>query len=83
MIQYFRMPEKDYIRMEEDRVTFDKGTIWPRKAVKYEQVEEVAEVNDIILLKMNDGREQEIHTDWLEEQDTRELRVSLRERIEI
>ncbi|MCP3029421.1 hypothetical protein [Halobacillus sp. A5] len=83
MVGYFRMPEKDYVRLEEERMTFDKGTVLPRKSVEYEKVDKMSDMEDLILLKLRDGQEQEIHTDWLEEQDYKELRQTLSERITI
>ncbi|GGF34674.1 hypothetical protein GCM10010954_37200 [Halobacillus andaensis] len=81
MVQYFRMPEKDYVRLEKDHITLDKGALLPRKTVHFDRVERLAEINDVMLLKMENGQEQEIYTEWLAHEDTKELRISLKERI--
>ncbi len=79
-IYYFRLHKKDYLFMQDNSLSIHRGSILSRKVINFNKVERVAQVNDVILLIMDDGKEEPIYTDWLSNNDTIELKKKLKER---
>lgn len=80
-VENFRMTEKDYLRIEDERFSFYRGSVLPRKIIPLHLVKQVTQVNDVILLKLVKGSEKEIYLDWLAEKDVDDLKKVLAQRV--
>ncbi len=75
---YFKLNKKDYLILEGGSVSIYRGFLFRRKQILFSQVEVVVQVSDVILLIMNNGKEEQIYTDLISNEDQVELIKNLK-----
>lgn len=55
-----------------------KGSLIPRKRIPFNQVDRVVQINEVLLFKLANGKEEQIYTEWLSNEDTLELKTELK-----
>ncbi|WP_456277919.1 hypothetical protein [Bacillus sp. AK128] len=80
-IYYFTLHNKDYLIIESSSISIYKGKLFPKKYIEYHKVKHVVQVSDIIILKLHDGKEEEIYTERLSHSDTNEVKKELKHRL--
>ncbi|SHN07001.1 hypothetical protein [Gracilibacillus kekensis] len=78
---YFNIQEKDYITIDHDQLSIYKGNLLSRKTIPFQKIERVVEISNTLLIKLVNGKEQQIHTEWLTEKDSQTLRRELKTRL--
>lgn len=77
-IYYFKLNKKDYLFLEGESLSIYRGFLFRRKQILFGQVEVVVQVSDVILFIMNNGKEEQIYTDLISEEDQVELIKNLK-----
>lgn len=77
-IYYFKLDKKDYLILENSSLSVYRGFFLPRKSILFSQVEEVVQVSEVVLFIMNNGKEEQIYTDFLSNEDQVELIKTLK-----
>lgn len=77
-IYYFKLDKKDYLILESISLSIYRGFFLPRKLILFSQVEEVVQVSEVVLFIMNNGKEEQIYTDFLSNEDQVELIKTLK-----
>ncbi|MGP4041660.1 hypothetical protein ACTWP4_17400 [Gracilibacillus sp. D59] len=77
VIYYYNLPNKVYLRMEEGYLLMYRPNVLSKKQIEYSNIKRVVEMKDMILLVMKDGKEEQIHKEWLTEKDFLMLRKEL------
>ncbi|MEH7239122.1 hypothetical protein [Bacillus sp. JJ1562] len=77
-IYYFKLPTKDYLIIEGRYLSIYRGNLIPRKMIQFDKVERVVQVNDIIIIKLSNGKEEQIYIEWLSNGDNIELKKELK-----
>nr|WP_304214352.1 hypothetical protein [Fredinandcohnia onubensis] len=77
-IYYFKLDKKDYLILENSSLSKYRGFFLPRKSILFSQVEEVVQVSEVVLFIMNNGKEEQIYTDFLSNEDQEQLIKSLK-----
>jgi len=75
---YFTLNKKDYLILEGGSVSIYRGSLFRRKQILFSQVEVVVQVSDVILFIMNNGKEEQIYTDLISDEDQVELIKNLK-----
>ncbi|WP_058307177.1 hypothetical protein [Gracilibacillus massiliensis] len=78
---YFKIQEKDYITIDHDQLSIYKGNLLSRTTIPFQKVERVVEISSMLLIKLVNGKEQQIHTEWLTEKDSETLKRELKTRL--
>ncbi|WP_077618158.1 hypothetical protein [Bacillus sinesaloumensis] len=75
---YLKLHKKDYLTIDDKSFSIYRGNILPRKQIPFSHVQRVVQVNDVIILLMKDGKEEQIDTDYLSNKDKSELTKTLK-----
>ena len=78
-IYYFNLHKKDYLIIEESSLSIYRGNFLSRKIIRFNQVEHVVRLNEMIILKLNNGKEEQIYTEWLSDKNALELKKKLKQ----
>lgn len=73
-IYNFKLHKEDYLIVDENSLSIYRGNIFPRKIISFDQIERVVQVNGAIILKLFNGKEEQIYTEWLSDKKTLELK---------
>ncbi|GAB3049087.1 hypothetical protein [Virgibacillus ainsalahensis] len=76
-IHYMKLPEKDYIRIKGDYISIYHAFFLPRKEFSFHDMESYTQVSTLIYLHFKDGKEEQLHIDWLSKESLEELRAIL------
>ncbi|WP_099363472.1 hypothetical protein [Fredinandcohnia onubensis] len=77
-IYYFKLDKKDYLILKNNSLSTYRGFFLPRKSILFSEVEEVVQVSEVVLFIMNNGKEEQIYTDFLSTEDQGELIKNLK-----
>ncbi|UOQ84419.1 hypothetical protein [Gracilibacillus salinarum] len=77
---YLTLPRRNYLIMNDDHVSIYRGPVLSRKLVSFDQVDRVVQINTVILFKLENGKEEQIFTDFLSEEDTVEIKEQLKKK---
>ncbi|MCA1010550.1 hypothetical protein [Halobacillus halophilus] len=80
MIHYLKMPERDYIRFEEQAIDIRRGIADPRWRVDDEEVKRVQQIGDVLTIRKESGEEEEIYLENVNETDADKIIKELRKR---
>ncbi|MFA1819359.1 hypothetical protein ACDX78_03975 [Virgibacillus oceani] len=75
--------EKDYVYLEEDLLTINKGLFLPRKEVKYVDINYCTVIGDFLVFKLRKDKEEQINIEYLSDEDFALLREELKKRVKI
>ena len=73
--------EKDYIYLEEDRLTINKGLFLPRKEVIYSNIDYCIVIGNFLVFKLRKDKEEQINIEYLSDEDFALLREELKKRV--
>ncbi|UOQ48989.1 hypothetical protein MUN88_02295 [Gracilibacillus caseinilyticus] len=66
--------------MNDDRLSIYRGPVLSRKLINFDHVDRVVQINTVILFKMENGKEEQIFTDFLSNEDTAEIKDQLKKK---
>ncbi|SFM06960.1 hypothetical protein SAMN04487943_107105 [Gracilibacillus orientalis] len=78
VMYYFSLPNKVYLKLEEDYISMYRPNLVSKNRIEHTHIKRVVEMNDIILLVMENGKEEQIRKEWLTEEDTMVLKNELK-----
>ncbi|MBN9653567.1 hypothetical protein J0K78_04740 [Halobacillus sp. GSS1] len=73
MIHYYKMPERDYVRLEDDILEIRVGIADPNTRLADEDIERIQQMDDVISIKSDKGEEENIYLENLSDQDAESL----------
>lgn len=73
MIHYYKMPERDYVRLEDDILEIRLGIADPNTRLADEEIERIQQMDDVISIKSDKGEEENIYLENLSEEDAEAL----------
>lgn len=76
-IYYFKLPKQYYLIIETDSLSIYRGNILPRKLILFNKVERIVQMNEVITFIMDDGKEQQVYTDFLSNENKLALKKIL------
>lgn len=76
-IYYFKLPKQYYLIIETDSLSIYRGNILPRKLIPFNKVERIVQMNEVITFIMDDGKEQQVYTDFLSNENKLALKKIL------
>ncbi|MGY0694823.1 hypothetical protein ACW2QC_18915 [Virgibacillus sp. FSP13] len=82
-IYYLNMRHKDYIRIDEQRISIHRGPVIPRKQIEFDNVKKVIVISTIIELHMKNEKVHQFTSDWLAADDLDEIKNILKKRVEV
>ncbi|WP_164670114.1 hypothetical protein [Virgibacillus doumboii] len=77
-LYYFKLHKKDYLIIDDSSLSMYRGNILSRKLIRFNHVDRVAKINEVIVFKLDNGKEEPIYTEWLSNEDTEELKKELK-----
>ncbi|SFF56944.1 hypothetical protein SAMN05216353_10216 [Halobacillus alkaliphilus] len=80
MIHYLKMPERDYIRFEEQVIDIRRGITGPRWRAADEEVKRVQQVGDVLTIRKESGDDKEIYLENVSETDADKIIQEFRKR---
>ncbi|WP_164214680.1 hypothetical protein [Virgibacillus sp. YIM 98842] len=80
-VYYMSKHEQEYIYLEEDLLTIYHAPLLPRSTIYYDNIDYCIVVSNLLMFKLNNGREKQINTDYLSEKDFSLLREELKKRV--
>ncbi|ASF40605.1 hypothetical protein CEH05_16165 [Halobacillus halophilus] len=69
MIYYLKMPERDYIRFEDQAIDIRRGIADPRWRAADKDVKRVQQVGDVLTIRKESGEEEEIYLENVTDHD--------------
>ncbi len=78
---YFQIQEKNYIIITGEKLTIYRGNLLSRKDIPFKKIKRVVQISDMLLVKLVNDREEQIHTEWLTEKDSQTLKRELKARL--
>ncbi|WP_422186508.1 hypothetical protein [Halobacillus sp.] len=80
MIHYLKMPERDYIRFEDQAIDIRRGITGPRWRAADEEVKRVQQVGDVLTLRKESGEDKEIYLENVTDHDADKIIKEFQER---
>ena len=78
-IYYFKLHQKDYLIIGESSLSIFRGIIFPRRTINFNQIERVVQIDEVIILKLHSGKEEQINTEWLSDKNNADLKKELKQ----
>ncbi len=75
---YYKMPNKVYLRLEENSISLYRPNLLTRIEIKFRNIERVVEMDDMFLLVQDNGKEEHINKVWLAEEAIMMLKKELK-----
>jgi len=69
MIYYLKMPERNYIRFEDQAIDIRRGIADPRWRAADKEVKRVQQVGDVLTIRKESGEEEEIYLENVTDHD--------------
>lgn len=73
-IYYFNLHKKDYLIITESSLLIYRGNFVSRKVINFNQIERVVQVDGMLIVKLDTGKEEQINLEWLSEQNILDLK---------
>ena len=67
------MPQRDYIRLEDDYFSVHRGILDSRKKISYREVTQIGRVHEVLSIRTSDGDGEDIYTNQLSDYDLPQL----------
>lgn len=80
-LYYMSKHEQEYIYLEEDLLTIYNGPLLPRTTIHYADIDYCIVVSNLLMFKLQNGKEKQINTDYLSGKDFSLLRKELKKRV--
>ncbi|MBA2173707.1 hypothetical protein H0266_02230 [Halobacillus locisalis] len=80
MLYSLNMPQRDYIRLEEDYFSVHRGFLDSRKKVSYRDVTQMSRVHEVLSIRTSNGDGEDIYTNQLSDYDLPQLLQILEKR---
>ncbi|MGP4078263.1 hypothetical protein [Halobacillus sp. K22] len=80
IIHYLKMPERDYIRFEEQAIDIRRGITGPRWRADDEEVKRVQQVGNVLTIRKDSGEDKEIYLENVTETDADKIIQEFRKR---
>ena len=80
MIHYLKMPERDYVRFEDQAIDIRRGITGPRWRAADEEVKRVQQVGDVLTLRKESGEDEEIYLENVTDLDADKIIKEFQER---
>lgn len=74
------MPQRDYIRLEDDYFSVHRGILDSRKKISYREVTQMSRVHEVLSIRTSDGDGEDIYTNQLSDYDLPQLLQILEKR---
>ncbi|SDO48501.1 hypothetical protein [Halobacillus aidingensis] len=73
MLHYYKMPERDYVRVEDDILDIRIGIADPNARLADEEIKRIQQMDDVISIKSDKGEEENIYLENLSDEDAASL----------
>ncbi|GEN52172.1 hypothetical protein [Halobacillus faecis] len=73
MIHYYKMPERNYVCVEEDVLDIRIGIADPNTRLTDEEIHRIQKMDDVISIKVDKGKEENIYLENLSDEDAKSL----------
>lgn len=73
MLHYYKMPERDYVRVEDDILDIRIGIADPNTRLADEEIKRIQQMDDVISIKSDKGEEENIYLENLSDEDAASL----------
>ncbi|SFJ24491.1 hypothetical protein SAMN04487936_101429 [Halobacillus dabanensis] len=77
MVHYMRMPERDYVHLEEGIIDIRIGIADPNTRLSNEEIKHIQQIDDVISLQSDRGEEENIYLENLSNADKESLLTEL------
>ncbi|WP_327607570.1 hypothetical protein [Virgibacillus tibetensis] len=84
-IHYFNRSERDYIYMEEERMTIYRGPLLPNITIEYNDIHYCVAKNEheLMVIMLVNGQEKQFKTDLVSDEDLSQIREKLKQRTNV